>query len=167
MRREVEGEAGSRDPGTPSALGSGGSRLGRTDPSRRAHPHPEGGHPRARPRAGPGLSSATSCWWPGLGRVPPPPLGRASVGFGALARSSQEPECRPGPAPCPSEAVARPCMLPVTTRVPSSVCPRDYEPPQPPDFPGPRSPGTPFLLSPPGPTSSEQIMKTGAFLLQG
>ncbi|XP_028714999.1 apoptosis regulator BAX isoform X1 [Peromyscus leucopus] len=58
-------------------------------------------------------------------------------------------------------------MLPVTTRVPSSVSPQDYEPPQPPDFPGPRSPGTPFLLSPPGPTSSEQIMKTGAFLLQG
>ncbi|ERE71140.1 trans-1,2-dihydrobenzene-1,2-diol dehydrogenase-like protein [Cricetulus griseus] len=32
---------------------------------------------------------------------------------------------------------------------------------------GSLSPGTPSLLSPPGPTSSEQIMKTGAFLLQG
>eukprot|EP00069_Balaena_mysticetus_P009781 bmy_06404T0 len=32
---------------------------------------------------------------------------------------------------------------------------------------GPKSPGTSSLLSPLGPTSSEQIMKTGALLLQG
>lgn len=80
MRREAEDEARTRDPGTPSALGSGGSPLGRADPSRQAHPHPDSGHPRARPRAGPGLSlaplPASRPGWAGSQRRP---SGRGSV----------------------------------------------------------------------------------------
>ncbi|KAF5925911.1 hypothetical protein HPG69_000402 [Diceros bicornis minor] len=53
------------------------------------------------------------------------------------------------------------------SRAPSVVLLRHHEPPQFPGSPGPRSPGTLPLLSPLGPTSSEQIMKTGALLLQG
>lgn len=56
-------------PRTPPAPSSGGNRLGRADPFPLAHPHPESGHPRARPPGRPGLvASATSCWRPGTGR---------------------------------------------------------------------------------------------------
>lgn len=77
MRREAEDEARWREPGIPSALGSGGSGLGRADPLRQAHPHPERERTSAcAPPGRPGLvAGATSCWWPGLGRVPAPPLG--------------------------------------------------------------------------------------------
>lgn len=173
MRREAEDEAGSSNPGSPKALGSGGSRLGRPDPpSRQAHPHPESGHPRARPRAGPGLSLAPlpagGLGWAGS-QCRPSGLGSVCfccVSCLGLRRSWDAGPGGAGPA-------SRPLSIRSTSqasciRDPSSVAPQGCGPMQPPDSPWDSAGQAPlFLLSPLGPTSSEQIMKTGAFLLQG
>lgn len=125
-------DEGPRDP-----VGSG---LGWESAGARGSIPPGASAPRQRasacaPPGRPGLvAGATSCWSPGLGRVPAPPLG-PGVCLLLVPGSpcSEELGCRPGPAPCPSGAVARLSMLSFTTRVPSSVSLQGYEPPQPPD----------------------------------
>lgn len=126
MRREAEDEARSRGLGTLRLWGRAGAGWGA-----RIYPDRRTSTPKAdiRVRA-PGQARACR-WrhfllvaWDGPGPSAAPRAGGLFAFDVSLSGCAKELGCRPGPAPCLSEAAAELPVLPLDTRVPSSVSPQ-------------------------------------------